>query len=69
MPEGHFASEGLISVTLFYFPAAEMQGDIDNIVQPILNALKQHIYVDDHQIERILVQKFEPDRVFEFEIA
>jgi len=44
-----------------------MQGDIDNIVQPVLNALKRHIYVDDHQIERIVVQKFEPDRVFEFD--
>jgi crossover junction endodeoxyribonuclease RusA len=66
LPEGHFASEGLISVTLFYFPAAAMQGDVDNIVQPILNALKQHIYVDDHQIERIVIQKFEPDRVYEF---
>jgi crossover junction endodeoxyribonuclease RusA len=43
-----------------------MQGDLDNIVQPIVNALKRHIYMDDHQIQRILVQKFEPGNVFEF---
>jgi crossover junction endodeoxyribonuclease RusA len=67
LPEGHFASKGLISATLFYFPSVAMQGDIDNIVQPVLNALKRHIYVDDHQVERIVVQKFEPDRVFEFD--
>jgi crossover junction endodeoxyribonuclease RusA len=66
LPEGHFAAEGAISVVLFYFPAAEMQGDVDNIVQPILNALKRYIYIDDHQVERVVVQKFEPGRVFEF---
>jgi Holliday junction resolvase RusA-like endonuclease len=39
LPEGHFATDAPISVTLFYFPAAEMEGDIDNIVKPILDAL------------------------------
>ena len=66
LPEGHFATEGPISATLFYFPAAAMQGDIDNIVKPILDALSRHIYLDDHQVHRVLVQKFEPDNVFEF---
>lgn len=66
LPEGHFAAESPLAVTLFYFPDAEMQGDLDNIVQPILNALKRHVYMDDRQIERILVQKFEPGNVFVF---
>jgi crossover junction endodeoxyribonuclease RusA len=39
LPESHFSADGPISVTLFYFPAAEMQGDLDNIVKPILDAL------------------------------
>jgi len=43
-----------------------MQGDIDNIVKPILDGLSKCIFVDDHQIERIVVQKFEPDKVFAF---
>jgi crossover junction endodeoxyribonuclease RusA len=43
-----------------------MQGDIDNIVKPILDALGQHIYVDDSQVERVVVQKFEPGNVFPF---
>jgi crossover junction endodeoxyribonuclease RusA len=37
-----------------------------NIVKPILDALGQHIYVDDRQVERVWVQKFEPDNIFQF---
>jgi crossover junction endodeoxyribonuclease RusA len=66
LPEGHFATEGPVSMTLFYFPASEMTGDIDNIVKPILDALCQHIYMDDDQVERVLVQKFEPGKIFQF---
>lgn len=67
LPDGHFASELPLSVTLFYFPAAEMQGDIDNIVKPILDALKGHICIDDRQVQRVSVQKFEPGNVFRFD--
>ncbi len=66
LPEGHYSSNGPISVTLFYFPITEMQGDIDNIVKPILDALCQHVYDDDKQVERVWVQKFEPGKVFQF---
>jgi crossover junction endodeoxyribonuclease RusA len=43
-----------------------MQGDIDNIVKPILDAMCNHIYLDDHQVERLLIQKFEPENLFLF---
>jgi crossover junction endodeoxyribonuclease RusA len=43
-----------------------MQGDLDNIVKPILDALARHIYLDDKQIHRLLIQKFEPGNVFRF---
>jgi crossover junction endodeoxyribonuclease RusA len=66
LPEGHFATEAPIAITLFYFADTEMQGDLDNIVRPILNALSRHTYMDDRQVERILVQKFKPEAVFEF---
>jgi crossover junction endodeoxyribonuclease RusA len=67
IPKDHFVSDERMSVTLFYLPQEPMQGDIDNIVKPILDALGQHIYIDDNQIERILVQKFDPDSVFSFQ--
>src|SRR6266850_7704487 len=57
LPEGHFATEDPLAVTLYYFPPATMQGDIDNIVKPILDAMCKHIYMSDHQVERVLVQK------------
>jgi len=66
LPEGHFAAGGPISVTMFYFPETEMQGDIDNIVKPVLDALCRHVYMDDKQVERIWVQKFEPEKLLEF---
>lgn len=66
LPEAHFATSGRIAVTLFYFPAAAMQGDIDNIVKPILDALGRNIYIDDSQVERVVVQKFEPNNTFAF---
>jgi len=55
-----------MSVTLFYFPATDMQGDIDNIVKPILDTLCNHVYDDDKQVERVWVQKFEPGNIFQF---
>lgn len=66
LPEGHFASRSPVAVTLFYFPAVPMSGDIDNIVKPVLDALCRHIYMDDHQVHRVLAQKFEPGNVFGF---
>ena len=66
LPEGHFSTDRPVSVTLYYFPDGQMQGDVDNIVKPVLDALCRHIYFDDHQVERVWVQKFEPGRLFEF---
>jgi hypothetical protein len=66
IPQPHFASDAPLSVTLYYLPDAPMQGDVDNIVKPILDALSRHIYLDDHQVERLVVQKFEPGISFTF---
>lgn len=66
LPEGAWATEMPIALTIFYFPNVEMQGDIDNIVKYIADALKQNIFFDDHQMERVVVQKFEPGRLFRF---
>lgn len=57
-----WATDQPVSVTIFYFPEDRMQGDVDNIVKPILDAMKPFIYIDDRQVERVWVQKFEPDR-------
>jgi crossover junction endodeoxyribonuclease RusA len=67
IPQPHFACDEPIGVTLYYLPDEPMEGDIDNIVKPILDALSKHIYKDDHQVERLLVQKFDPGIPFELE--
>jgi len=62
----HFAAQKRLAATLYYFPAGPRQLDVDNIVKLTLDALCPHIYLDDSQIERIVVQKFEPGNVFLF---
>ena len=66
IPSPHFASNERMAVTLYYLPREPMQGDLDNIVKPVLDALSRHIYLDDGQVERIVVQRFEPQNAFEF---
>jgi len=66
LPDGHWATRRRLAVTLLYFPDGPMDGDIDNIVKLVMDALNRHIYMDDKQVERLVVQKFEPDNVFGF---
>jgi crossover junction endodeoxyribonuclease RusA len=66
LPEDFFSYEGKVAVTLFYFPAEQWLGDIDNIIKPILDALSQHVYLDDFQVHRVVAQKFEVGNVFGF---
>jgi crossover junction endodeoxyribonuclease RusA len=49
-----------LAVAIFYFPPTEMEGDIDNIVKPILDGMKAIVYLNDRVIERVTVQKVEP---------
>jgi Holliday junction resolvase RusA-like endonuclease len=66
IPQPHFASQDRMAITIYNMPAEPMEGDIDNIVKWIVDALSRHIYLDDRQVERIVVQKFEPENVFKF---
>ena len=56
-----------MAVTIYYFTDAKMEGDIDNIIKPIVDSLNKIVYIDDSQVERIVVQKFEPGRLFSFQ--
>lgn len=66
LPENHFASELPISVSIFFFPEELSLGDLDNLAKPILDAFSKHIYIDDDQVHRLWLQKFEPHRVYSF---
>ena len=66
LPEQHIWFEGPVAVTIYYFPPDAMEGDIDNIVKPILDALCAHLYKDDHQVVSVKVQKFEPGQPASF---
>lgn len=66
LPNPHFASSERLAVTIYYFPAEPMQGDVDNIVKLILDGMNRHVYTDDRNVERVVVQKFEPGNIFSF---
>jgi crossover junction endodeoxyribonuclease RusA len=55
-----------LAVTIYYFPAAPMEGDVDNIVKPIMDALISVAYMNDNDVERVAVQKFEPQVDWDF---
>ena len=56
-----------LALSVFYFPPAPMDGDIDNIIKPIMDALAGIAYIDDREIERVVAQKFEPGLDWSFE--
>jgi crossover junction endodeoxyribonuclease RusA len=56
----YFIDRRPLAVTIFYFPPAAMNGDVDNIVKLIVDGMVAVIYLDDPILERIIVQKFEP---------
>jgi len=63
---GFFLDPEPLAAWIFYFAPAPIQGDVDNIVKPILDALKGVAYLDDRQLERVTVQKFEPETEISF---
>jgi hypothetical protein len=66
LPEGHFLTDKSLSVTFYYYPETAMIGDLDNVIKLTLDAMNQNLYIDDSQIERIVIQKFDQGRVFSF---
>jgi hypothetical protein len=62
MEAGHFLLQGLLTAAVYYFPQSELEPDLDNATKPVLDGLCQCIYVDDKQIERLVIQRFEPGR-------
>ena len=66
LPEGSWLLTEPLAVTIFLFPVAVMQGDIDNRAKPILDAMVRCVYSGDELIGRLVIQKFEPGRIFAF---
>ena len=55
-PVGEFPEMGPIMLTIIYFYDT-VEIDVDNILKPILDALKGLLYMDDNQITDILCRK------------
>lgn len=59
-PPGTALTHVPLRVTIYYLCAAPMEGDVDNIVKPILDAMCGTVYVDDQCIASVTVRKIEP---------
>jgi len=56
-----FLDDRPLAVTIYHFPIAAMTGDVDNIVKLIIDGMIAIAYLDDSVVERVTVQKFEPE--------
>jgi crossover junction endodeoxyribonuclease RusA len=63
-----FLDDRALAVTIYYFPSAPMEGDVDNIVKLILDGMIGIAYLDDNVVERVTIQKFEPEGGWEFSV-
>src|SRR5579863_8057264 len=60
LPEGAWALENRLEVTIFFLSGNEMIGDLDNRIKPILDALTGPVFLDDRLVDRLVVQRFAP---------
>jgi Holliday junction resolvase RusA-like endonuclease len=60
LPEGAWALDKRLEVTILIFSDDEMQGDLDNRIKAILDALAGVVFLDDDRVDRLLVQRFDP---------
>ncbi len=60
LPEGAWALDVPVEVTIFFLSGDAMTGDLDNRVKPILDALTGPVYIDDRLVDRLVVQRFAP---------
>nr|WP_281411471.1 RusA family crossover junction endodeoxyribonuclease [Enterovirga sp. DB1703] len=57
LPPGSWAWTTQLRVTIIYFSQGPSALDADNIAKPILDALNGLIWVDDRQIDEIVIRK------------
>lgn len=61
-PQDNWAfTEVRLAVSLLFFPAAPLDGDVDNRIKPILDGLKPNIVVDDGLFDRVVAERIAPD--------
>jgi len=61
-PAGFLPGLPPLSVTIYYFSDAPMEGDVDNIIKPILDAMCGIAFSDDKCVVSVRVRKIEPNQ-------
>ncbi|KNX41136.1 Endodeoxyribonuclease RusA [Roseovarius tolerans] len=61
LPQHWMPTDAVLSLTIYDFPSDAPQGDVDNIIKRIQDAIKGVVCVDDRQITRVVAQRFLPE--------
>lgn len=61
IPRGWEPYSQNLSVTIYDFPSDPPQGDIDNIIKRIQDAMNGIVYDDDKRVSRVVAQRFLPE--------
>ncbi|WP_349037934.1 RusA family crossover junction endodeoxyribonuclease [Pseudotabrizicola sp. 4114] len=61
LPQNWQPTDQELSLTIYDFPSEQPQGDVDNIIKRIQDAMNNVIYVDDKQVRRVVAHRFLPD--------
>lgn len=67
IPQNMWLLEQPLGIEVLLFLNEDLQGDLDNVVKPIQDALTGVIYRDDHQIFDVHAAKYLPDRILKME--
>jgi crossover junction endodeoxyribonuclease RusA len=59
LPGGHWAVTGRLRVGIVAFSVGRSALDVDNIAKPILDALTHLVWLDDRQVDELVVRKTE----------
>jgi crossover junction endodeoxyribonuclease RusA len=65
-PESWAFDAARLAVSVFYFPAEPLQGDVDNRIKPILDGMRPNVVVDDALFDRVVAQRIHPMAVVTF---
>lgn len=64
LPEGSWLLQQPLSVQIILLLDDDLDGDLDNTIKPILDAMNRVVFDDDQQVAELNVAKYHKGRVF-----
>lgn len=65
LQEGHWLISRPLSLEILLLLDDDIQGDLDNMIKPIQDAMNRVVYEDDHQFQDVRIAKYLPNRIMQ----